>query len=80
MKVIFSSCDRISILLLKASLKQDDIKFFVFDENICNIQGGIDVFPIRLAVLDSEVDKALITVNDLFGNYDGVELDEFNRC
>ena len=80
MKVIFSSCDRISILVLKACLKQDNIKFFVFDENICNIQGGIDAFPIRLAVLDSEVDKAVITVNDLFGNYDGVELDEFNRC
>ena len=71
MKVIFCSCDRISILLLKASLKQDNIKFFCFDENICNIQGGIDIFPVRLAVPDSEVDKALITVNELFGNYDG---------
>ena len=71
MKVIFCSCDRISILLLKASLKQDNIKFFCFDENICNIQGGIDIFPVRLAVPDSEVDRALITVNQLFGNYDG---------
>ncbi len=78
MKVIFSSCDRISILLLKALLKQDNIKFFCFDENICNIQGGIDVFPIRVAVLDSEVDRALITLKELFGNYDGVESDEFN--
>ena len=72
MKVIFCSCDRISILLLKASLKQENIKFFCFDENICDIQGGIDIFPVRLAVPDSEVDRALITVNELFGNYDGV--------
>ena len=72
MKVIFCSCDRISILLLKASLKQDNIKFFCFDENICDIQGGIDIFPVRLAVPDSEVDRALITVNELFGKYDGV--------
>ena len=72
MKVIFCSCDRISILLLKASLKQDNIKFFCFDENICDIQGGIDIFPVRLAVPDSEVDRALITVNELFGNCDGV--------
>ena len=78
MKVIFSSCDRISILLLKASLKQSNIKYFVFDENICNIQGGIDAFPIRLAVLDFDVDKAVITVNELFGNYNGVESDEFS--
>ena len=72
MKVIFCSCDRISILLLKASLKQDNIKFFCFDENICDIQGGIDIFPVRLAVPDSDVDWALITVNELFGNYGGV--------
>ena len=72
MNVIFCSCDRISIFLLKASLKQDNIKFFCFDENICDIQGGIDIFPVRLAVPDSEVDRALITVNELFGNYDGV--------
>ena len=71
MKVIFSSCDRISILLLKTSLKQDNINFFCFDENISNVQGGIDAFPVRLAVADSEVDKALITVNALFGNSDG---------
>ena len=72
MKVIFCSCDRISILLLKASLKQDNIKFFCFDENICDIQGGIDIFPVRLAVPDSDLDRALITVNELFGNCDGV--------
>ena len=59
-------------MLLKASLKQDNIKFFCFDENICDIQGGIDIFPVRLAVPDSEVDRALITVNELFGNCDGV--------
>ena len=53
-------------------MKQDNIKFFCFDENICDIQGGIDIFPVRLAVPDSEVDRALITVNELFGNCDGV--------
>ena len=67
MKVIFSSSDIISISLLKSVLYRNDIAFYCFDENINCMHGGINAFPIRMAVLDRDLDDALMIVNDLFG-------------
>ncbi len=76
MKVIFSSTDKISISILKSLLEQDGIKFFCFDESINSMQGGIDAFPIRIAVPDFEIDKALITLNYFFSKCEGLKYDK----
>ncbi len=75
MKVIFSSSDKISITILKSLLERDGIKFFCFDENIGSVHGGINAFPVRIAVLDSEVDMALINVKYLFSKHENSKND-----
>ena len=56
-----------NVCYLKSVLYRNDIVFYCFDENINCMHGGINAFPIRMAVLDCDLDDALIIVNDLFG-------------
>lgn len=54
MKVILKSSDISIIAFAEVLLKSEGIVYFVFDENISGIEGGINVFPKRLMVLKQD--------------------------
>ena len=54
MKVILKSSDITVIAFAEALLKSEGISYFIFDENISGIEGGINIFPRRIMVVKQE--------------------------
>ncbi|MGL1922126.1 MAG: DUF2007 domain-containing protein [Hyphomicrobiales bacterium] len=58
MRLLFESLDPVFISYVRNILEQEDIKTFIFDENISMIEGSIGAFQRRIMVIDDEYEEA----------------------
>lgn len=69
MKLLFESLDPVFISYVRNVLEQEDIKTFIFDENISMIEGSIGAFQRRVMVIDDEYADAYKTYAILADKY-----------
>lgn len=70
MKCLVKTCDPIRLTLLQSLLGGADIPFFVFDQYISALEGGIGAFPRRIMVDDSYLYSARNLLQDTDQLYD----------
>ena len=58
MEVILRTTDITQIPYVKMLLASGDIETYVFDHNISMLEGSINIFPVRLMVLKSDLSHA----------------------
>jgi hypothetical protein len=64
MKELLRSSDPTVIAFATALLSGEDIECFELDVNISNLYGGIDIFPRRLMVRESDYAAAAVVMRD----------------
>jgi len=58
MKLLLQTTNPATLSFVKDLLEQEDIKAFVFDENISITEGSIGIFPRRIMVIDEDLERA----------------------
>lgn len=69
MKMLFQTQDPVLISYIRNVLEQEDIRTFVFDENISIMEGSIGAFQKRVMVIDDDYDKAKETYDTIIDRY-----------
>ena len=67
MELILQTTDITKIPYVEMLLSSNGIQTFKFDENICAIEGSINILPVRLMVLtsDSTVARSILKDNGI---------------